>query len=314
MITIITHPSPDGDAIGSSLGLLWYLKSLDDTKDVRVIIPDSLSKNLTFLNGQEYVIDFSKEKDICLDRILKSDKIYILDFNSLDRIDNELANSITYSKAKKTMIDHHRYPQYFCDETISDVNFSSTAEMIYTFVVKNLEGLSYSKNIAESLYTGIMTDTGSFRFPNCTSKVHRIIADLLDFGADHTYIHDNIYSGFSTNRLKMTGYVINNNLIIRDDWAVLWISDKEKKRFDYVKGDTEGLVNYPLSVLGIKKVCFLTESDDMIKLSFRSKGDIDVNCICRESFEGGGHKNASGGKSKLSMKDTIDKVVKIFSI
>lgn len=324
MITIITHPSPDGDAIGSSLGMLWFFKSIDKRIDVKVVLPDTLADNLKFLAGtNEYVLDWSLEtqKEEIKHRIEVSKDIYILDFNNLERI-FDLGVLVKESKGAKHMIDHHRNPDAsFCDSIISDVNASSTAEMVYEYICGQhapsfeISDLKYNKEISYALYLGIMTDTGSFRFPNCNSKTHRIIANLLDNGVDHTYIHDQIYATFSQERLKMTGYVITNNLILDKDWAIIWISNEEKKKFNYKKGDTESLVNYPLSVLGIRKVAFISQSDngDSIRFSLRSKGDYDVSKLCRENLHGGGHKNASGGSLDITIDKAIDIIKELFN-
>jgi phosphoesterase RecJ-like protein len=292
--------------MGSSLGLYQYLLLLKHK--VTVITPNDYPSFLNWLPGNKKVIDFTKNAKAGKSAVAKAELIFCLDFNSLKRID-KLGDEVMKSGAIKFIIDHHQQPEGFADYMHHSVDACSTCELIYTFIGMMGHLKLLNKNIASCLYTGIMTDTGSFRFPSTTALTHRIIAGLIDAGADNAEIHDRIYDGNSESKLKLLGYSLCEKLTVMHEFntAFFTLSDAELKRFNYKKGDTEGVVNYALSIEGIRFAAFFVERDGIIKTSFRSKGSFDVNQFARKNFSGGGHMNAAGGMSELSMEKTIAK-------
>ncbi|MCD6068363.1 MAG: exopolyphosphatase [Bacteroidetes bacterium] len=303
-IVIITHWSPDGDAMGSSLGLYHYLKAKG--KDVKVIIPNEYPEFLDFLPGKNTVINHLAQKKKAEDAVKKAGTVFTLDFNSFGRIE-ELGKAVQESKAVKIMIDHHQAPDDYAQLYYHDVNASSTCELIYEFIVALGDKKLVDKKIATCLYTGLLTDTGSFRFPSTSATTHRIVADLIEKGANNADIYNAIHDDNTVERLKLLGYCISDKLNVLNEYHVAYISlsEEEQNRFQYKKGDTEGVVNYPLSIRGLKFSVFFSERDGIVKISFRSKGKFDVNKFARTHFSGGGHKNAAGGKSTVSLDQTI---------
>lgn len=309
-IVIVTHWSPDGDAMGSSLGLYNYLIQKDHK--VTVITPNDYPAFLSWMPGDKKVIDFSKKAAAAKKLVAQAELIFCLDFNSLKRID-KLGDEVAKSKAIKFIIDHHLQPEDFAKYMLHNVGACSTCELIYEFISLMGDKKLLNKDIANCLYTGIMTDTGSFRFPSTTTKTHAIIADLMKAGAENSEIHNRIYDGNTVDKIKLLGYCLGEKLTVMKELNTAYFSltDKELKKFNYKKGDTEGVVNYALSIEGIKFAAFFVERDGIIKTSFRSKGSFNVNLFARAHFEGGGHANAAGGMSPLSMKDTLKKFVSI---
>lgn len=307
-IVIVTHWSPDGDAMGSSLGLYNYLIQLKHK--VTVITPNDYPSFLSWLPGNKKVIDFSKNEKSGKSIVAKADIVFCLDFNSLKRID-KLGAEISKTKAIKFMIDHHQQPDDFAQYMLHDVAACSTCQLIYDFIERMGHKKLLNKDIANCLYTGIMTDTGSFRYPSTTAVTHRIIASLIDAGAENAEIHNRIYDGNTENKIKLLGYSLSEKLTVFKEYntAIFSLNDLELKRYNYRKGDTEGIVNYALSIEGIRFAAFFVERDGIIKTSFRSKGNFDVNMFARKHFNGGGHKNAAGGMSELPMEKTIQKFI-----
>jgi len=307
-IVIVTHWSPDGDAMGSSLGLYNYL--IQKKHKVTVITPNDYPSFLFWLAGNNKVIDFSKKTKSAKTAVAKADLIFCLDFNSLKRIDS-LGVEVAKSNAIKFMIDHHLQPEDFAQYMLHDIKACSTCELIYDFIKLMGDKKALNKNIANCLYTGIMTDTGSFRYPSTTSKTHRIIAELIDAGAENGDIHNRIYDGNTEGKIKLLGFSLSEKLTVMKDFKTAFFSltAAELKKYNYQKGDTEGVVNYALSIEGIRFAAFFVERDGIIKTSFRSKGTFDVNLFARTHFTGGGHKNAAGGMSELTMEKTINKFV-----
>ena len=317
-ITITTHKGPDGDAIGSSLAMLHLLKQLGHC--VNVITPNSYADFLHWIPGNEEVIIFEENLKSAKEIVEKSDIIFFLDFSNLSRISsydisgNFFPQIINDSSATKILIDHHQDPNMeIADIIFSDTEVSSTAQMIYEIICEMGLGSLFNKEIAECLYLGIMTDTGSFKYSSTTAKTHNVIADLIKLGADNTKIHDLIYDKSSPNKIKLLGYCLNEKLLLypENNAAIISLTAKELKKFNYQKGDTEGMVNYALSIKGITFAVFLVEKDEIVKLSLRSKGDFKVNEIAKKYFSGGGHMNASGGISSKSLNDTIIQLEKI---
>jgi phosphoesterase RecJ-like protein len=305
-IVIVTHWSPDGDAMGSSLGLYNYL--LKKKHKVSVITPNASPTFLSWLTGTNKVIDFQKDPVKSEKLIAAADFIFCLDFNSVQRID-QLGPLVEHSKALKMIIDHHLEPEGFADFMLHSVKSSSTCELIFEFIEMLGDIKLLDKKIANCLYTGIMTDTGSFRFPSTTANTHRVLSGLLAAGAENAEIHNRIYDGSTESRLRLMGYALSEKMVILREYhtGYMTLSAEEHTRFNYQKGDTEGLVNFILSLRGIKFAVFISERDGMIKMSFRSKGKFDVNAFARLNFNGGGHKNAAGGASTESLEATVKK-------
>lgn len=309
-IVIVTHWSPDGDAIGSSLGLYNYL--LKKKHQVTVITPNDFPSFLLWMKGSKKILDFQKKESAAKKATAKADLIFCLDFNSIKRID-KLGDEVSVSTAVKFIIDHHPQPDDFADYMLHSVAACSTCELIYDFIGLMGDKKLIDKDIANCLYTGIMTDTGSFRFPSTTAKTHLVLSDLIRSGAENAEIHNRIYDDNTESRLKLLGYCLNDKLTVLPEYktAFFALSAEELKRFNYKKGDTEGVVNYGLSIAGIRFAGFLVERDGIVKISFRSKGSFDVNKFARAHFSGGGHANAAGGMSELPLDKTIDKFLSL---
>jgi bifunctional oligoribonuclease and PAP phosphatase NrnA len=309
-IAIITHKNPDGDAIGSSMALYHYLKNLGHS--VSVVTPNDYPDNLKWIPGYAKVLIFDKNVKKSTAALKDAQVIFCLDFNSLKRID-EAGEIIAQSEALKVVIDHHLEPDEFPDILFSDPSASSTAQMIYQFIEAMGDGKKLTKDIANSIYMGIMTDTGSFRFSSVTAETHRVVARLIEAGAENAKIHENVWDTGTESKFRLLGYCLSEKMKIFEEFgaALITLTKDELQRFNYQKGDTEGFVNYPLAIDGIKMSAFFTESDEFIRISFRSRGEFSVNEFAREHFEGGGHRNAAGGSSYLSMDETVSKFISL---
>lgn len=306
-IVITTHFKPDADALGSSLALSIYLKTKGHT--VQVISPSDYPRFLNWLPGQEEVISLSEETKTQIETLInKADLIFCLDFSSLSRI-NDLCEIVRASPADKVMIDHHLNPENFAEYKFWNCNAAATAELIYDFIILLGDQHLINIAIAECIYAGMMTDTGSFRYPCTTKKVHQIIAELIEIGADNSKIHRLIYDNSTENRLRFMGYALSKKMEVLSEFntALFVISAEELLQFNSETGDTEGLVNYGISIDGITMAAAIIEREDAVKISFRSVGNFAVNEFAALHFEGGGHKNASGGKSSLSLEETVEK-------
>lgn len=309
-IAITTHFKPDGDAMGSSLALYHYLK-LKGHKPI-VVTPSNYPKFLHFLPGNDEVISFEKSPRKAKKAINDAEIIFALDFNDLKRI-QDLAEIVEKSKATKVMIDHHLHPADFANFELSVPEASSTAELIVDFMELMGDKKLLNKEIAACIYTGIMTDTGSFRFPSTSAKVHRIVADLIETGLEKHKIHEAVYDSYSENRLKFLGYCLSEKLRIlrKQKIAYFAVTEEELIKYNSQPGDTEGLVNYALAIEGIQMACLMIDRNNLRKLSFRSKGDVFVNEFASKNFNGGGHKYAAGGTSELSLEATEEKFLKL---
>lgn len=310
-IAIIPHKNPDGDAIGSTLGLLQYLLQLHH--DTKIIAPNDFPDFLKWLPKVDTIAIHETETDTTEAFINSADIIFTLDFNAFHRTGN-METVLAKSKGLKIMIDHHQQPDNYAKYMFSDVSMSSTCEMVYHFLDK-LEALdNLNAEIATCLYVGIMTDTGSFRFRSTTSTTHRIIANLIDKGADNTLIHNNVYDTNSYNRLQLLGCALSNLKVLPEHKAAyITLSQKELRDLDYKKGDTEGFVNYALSIdkTVLAAIFIEDKKQGIIKISLRSKGSFSVNELSRAHFQGGGHTNAAGGKSDTSLESTVEKFISI---
>lgn len=311
-IVIVPHRNPDGDAMGSTLGLYHYLKLYNH--NTTVIAPNDYPDFLKWLPGDNTVLKFETQHEESVALIEKADLIFTLDFNAYHRAGHDMAEVLEQSKATKIMIDHHQQPDDYAKYTYSDVTMSSTCEMVYNFIEMLGDDYKIDANIATCLYVGIMTDTGSFRFPATTARTHQVIGNLIEKGAENSEIHNNIYDTNSYSRLQLLGRAMQNLKVIPElRTAYITLSQEELDEFNFKKGDTEGFVNYALSLKGIIFAAMFTESkqDNIIKISLRSKGEFSVNELSRAHFNGGGHTNAAGGRSDDDMETTINKFISI---
>ena len=311
-VVIIPHKNPDGDALGSTLALNFFLNKTGHQSSL--ISPNEYPDFLNWLPGQEGILKHTTETNKAVELIKAADLIFTLDFNSLGRVEL-LEPHINASSAKKIMIDHHQDPSDYADIMYSDSNIGSTCEMVYN-LISQLNAAQIDQKIATCLYTGIMTDSGSFRFPSTTSKTHHVIAELINKGANHSEIHQNIYDTFTFDRLRLLGTALTNLKKIKELPVVyITISQEELNKNNFKKGDTEGFVNYGLSLVGISMAVIMIENEQeqIIKMSFRSKGAFSVNDFARTYFNGGGHHNAAGGASKLSLSETESKFINSIS-
>ncbi len=306
-IVITTHHKPDGDAMGSSLGLYNYL--IQKGHQVRVIAPTDYPAFLQWLPNNPEVLIYTERSRESKEFVANADFIFCLDFNSLSRI-NELGDLVREAKGKKVMIDHHLEPEGFDDYRHWTINACSTAQLVYDFIVSIMgEKHLINKDVATCLYTGIMTDTGSFRFPTTTAEVHHIVANLISCGAENSKIHQLVYDNFSENRLRFLGYCLLNKLEVLNEYnsAIMVITKAELDQYHISTGDTEGIVNYALSINGIRLAVLIIERPDKVKLSLRSTGDFPANEICKKYFAGGGHRNAAGGFSDEKLEAVREK-------
>lgn len=309
-IVILTHHRPDGDAIGSSLALALFLKKKGFFP--QVIIPSAFSEQFNFLKGVEDVLNFETEREKTIRLIEEAELIFCLDFNSIARL-NQLATILSRAKAPKIMVDHHPEPDNFAKFEYCNDKYGSTAELIYELILMIDSDYQFETSVAEAIYTGILTDTGMFQYPSTRAETFKIAANLFDAGVNGNKIFNHIYNNYSENRLKFLGYSISEKMKVFPDKnaAMIFINREEIDRFELGIGDTEGLVNYPLKLTGIKFSTLIIEREDLVKLSFRSIEDFDVNDFARKHFLGGGHKNAAGGQSKLSLEKTVQKFIRI---
>lgn len=308
-IVIVAHKSPDGDSIGSSVGLYHYLKKKGFP--VENCHPDPSPHFLRWINGVDEIINYEDNPSKVIESIKNSDVIFCLDFNDFGRVGNGMKPLLESSKAYKVMIDHHLNPSDEFDLQFSEIESCSTAQLIYDLIesLGDLEILD--EKIGEPLYCGIMTDSGSFRFPSTTPHTHEVIAGLMRAGVKNYRVHENVFDTNTIDRLRLRGFAINEKLEILEEYgvAIISLSKSDLEKFNYVKGDTEGLVNIGLSITGINKSIFLKEADGIIKISFRSKGsDNPVNIMASEYFQGGGHANASGGMWNGSLEEAVEKI------
>ena len=311
-IIITTHQKPDGDAMGSSLALYNFLTPLGHT--VRVISPTEYPAYFSYLPGYDEVYNYLENPSLSQIAIEAAELIFCLDFNDLHRIEpiNELIDK--NKTAKLVLIDHHLNPKIEAEWVLHDTKACSTCELIYRFFAIIAPKYIPTKAVAECIYTGILTDTASFSNGATNKMALEITAHLLDCGLNIIYIQEQLNQNGREEKLRFLGNALYRNMIIREDIGIgiMVVDKKDAYRFNLQTGDTEGLVNYPLSIKNVKVAILIKQEPKIIKLSFRSKGDYSVEKICRENFEGGGHRNASGGRSFLTIEQTIDKILDIF--
>lgn len=306
-VVILTHFKPDADALGSSLGLAGYLKKKGHS--VNVITPSDYPDFLTWMPGNNDVLVFHKEKPKAAEDLIgQADAVFCLDFSSLKRI-NELGLMVERSNAKKVLIDHHLEPEQFADFEQWDTNAASTAELVYKLIAELGDQNLVDRDIANCLYAGLMTDTGGFRHPNTTIEVFNTAAALVRHGADPSKVSKLIYDTNTLERLRLMGYVLSEKLHVLPQYrtAYITLSAEDLKKFSSQTGDTEGLVNYGLSIKGVRLSVLISDRKENIKLSFRSLGEFSVNELARKHFEGGGHKNAAGGQTNTTLDETLKK-------
>jgi len=303
-IVIVTHISPDGDAIGSSLALYHFLLEMD--KQVNVIIPNEFPEFLRWMKGSNDIIIHEKNPQIAEETIAAAELIFCLDFNVVKRIE-KLGPFVTQSKAKKVMLDHHLSPDNFCNVTMSYPQISSTSEMIFRFICRMGFFEEINKACAECIYTGMMTDTGAFTYNSNNSEIYYIIGELLKKGIDKDKIYALVYNTSSIDRLRFQGYIMYEKMKTFPEYktALITISQKELDKFNFKKGDTEGFVNIPLSSNEIIFSALIKEDKGFVKISLRSKGNFPCNQFATEHFNGGGHLNAAGGEYFGSFNDAI---------
>jgi len=311
-IVIVPHRNPDGDAIGASLAMYKYLKNTGHT--ATVVAPNDYPDFLKWLPDSREVLKFDSKNRQSKEAISTASIIFLLDFNALHRVGSDMQNTLEDFTDTFVMIDHHQEPDDIAKYIYSDTSICSTCQMVYQFIEMLGNVAMIDSDISTCLYTGIMTDTGSFRFPSTTSTTHRIIADLIDKGANNAKIHNNIYDSNSYGSLQLLGRALSNLVVIEKlKTAYISLSQDELDEFNYQKGDTEGVVNYALTLKGIFFAAIFIEDVDqkIVKISFRSKGKFSVNKFARNHFDGGGHDNAAGGRSTVSLDSTISKFLKV---
>ena len=310
-ISILSHRNPDGDAIGSSLGLQKYLNKLGH--ETTVLFPSEFPDFVEWMEGSKEIIIFDNEAEKATEIIEKSEIIFCLDFNGLSRIDDLGKVVEAQRETPKVLIDHHINPEPFADYTLSDVTASSTCELIYDFIHLLDDSKNLDVKVGSDLFVGILTDTGSFKYAT-SAKLYRIAADLVELGVDDYGIQDRLFNSMTEKQLRLLSYCLSNRIMkVFDEHctAIVVLSQHDYKKFDIQRGDTEGIVNYLLKIKHIRFAVLITEQPNIVKLSLRSIGDFSVQEIAKKYFKGGGHKNASGGISYQTLWGTVERFKKI---
>jgi bifunctional oligoribonuclease and PAP phosphatase NrnA len=311
-VVLLTHINPDGDAIGSILGLYWFL--VKRGCNVSMATPNHFPHYLKWMEGADQILDYSKEADQVSDKLKEADLIFFLDLNEPDRLGG-ISKTLKDLDVLTVMIDHHPDPANFADYMISEISASSTAELVYQFICK-LDGQNLvDRRIAECLYTGILTDTGCFSFNSSNPDTFGIVADLLNKGIDKDSIYSQVYDNYTSDRMRLLGYSLKDKMVVLPDirTAYIGLNAEELRQYNHQIGDTEGFVNYPFMVRDIRITALFLEKKDHIKISFRSKGNFRINRIAQEYFNGGGHMNAAGGESIDSLQDTLARFEEIIT-
>ncbi|MGA2405557.1 MAG: bifunctional oligoribonuclease/PAP phosphatase NrnA [Bacteroidales bacterium] len=309
-VLIICHINPDGDAVGAQLALYHYLKV--NNKNAWLMAPNNLQEFLKWMDGADLINIFIKDRKRCRILIERADLIVMMDFNQSNRL-GEAEDFVKASKARKVVIDHHLDPGNFADLIISDPSKCSTSELVHELVCE-INGIKFiNKPYAEAIYVGIITDTGNFEYGSYSSRTLRIVADLLDSGIIKEKILNLIYNNFSSDRIKLQGFALNKRMVVIPEYrtAYIFLTKDDLKKYNHVKGDTEGFVNLPLSIKGINFSALFIEKDNFIKLSFRSKGNFPSNEFATQYFSGGGHLNASGGEYADTLENSISYFLKV---
>lgn len=305
-IVITCHVGPDGDAIGSSLALWHYLRGLG--KKATVVTPNGFPDFLAWMPGADDILTYDRERERVENTLFLADLIFCLDFNTTNRLDR-LESVVLNAAAPKILIDHHLYPDPFAQLIISHPEISSTSELIFRMICRLGHYDRISVECAQCIYTGMMTDTGGFSYNSNQPEIYSIIGELLKIGIDKDDIYRKVFNTYSLNRLKLNAYCIYRKMKVYNKWhtALIALSREELEKFYYRQGDTEGVVNTPLSIDGVVFSVFMREDTDKIKISLRSQGTFPANKVAADLFGGGGHLNAAGGESYLTLEETVDK-------
>ncbi len=303
-IALTTHMNPDGDAIGSTLAMMHYLRIKGH--EVTAIAPNSFPAFYAWLPGASDIVIYDKKASAVKKAMMEAEMVFSLDYNGFSRV-GQMTNLLKSAPGKKFLIDHHIDTEEGFDYYFSKTETTSTGQLVYDFINLMGDEALINKEIAVAVYVSIMTDTGSFSFASNYPETYHIVANLIDKGVDAERVHRLVYDTFSENRLRLLGYAISERMLV---WhhlhaAVIYLTKEDLKRFNYQVGDTEGVVNYPLSMDDVNLSILITEKEKKIKISFRSKGDFNVNLFARNGFNGGGHKNAAGGQTFTDVKKTI---------
>ncbi|MBL7968598.1 MAG: DHH family phosphoesterase [Prolixibacteraceae bacterium] len=309
-IVLVPHTNPDGDAMGSVLGLWRVL--INAGFSVKIVSPTKYPEFYHWMDGHEQVINYSHHPKQSARAFAESDLLICMDFNQLSRL-GDMKQLVESFEGKKVLIDHHPYPGNFTDLVISDVTCSSTAELVFSILQSTNLFQYIDKNAATSFFTGIMTDTGSFDYNVSDPRTFETVAQLTRMGIDQQDIHSKVYDNYSANRMRLMGFCLNNRMTVYPEFhaACMYISREDQKAFNFVTGDNEGFVNMPLSIKGIVFSALFTEKEKYIKASFRSKGDFAVNEVSEKYFNGGGHRNAAGGEYFASLTEVLAKFEEI---
>jgi bifunctional oligoribonuclease and PAP phosphatase NrnA len=312
-IVIVPHSNPDGDAIGSAYGLAIVLKNMGQF--VKIITPNNYPEFLSWLNGAVDIINFQKKKKTALHFIGQCSILICVDFNEARRAD-DMEETILSFPGTRIMIDHHPYPSDFCRITISEPSYSASAELVYDIVVAAGWERYLDKSAAEALYTGIMTDTGSFSHNTSRPNLYKVLSALMTFQIETEKIHAKVYHNFSADRLRLMGYCLHEKMVILPEFRTGYIAltRDELKKYNFVPGDTEGFVNIPLSINNIIFSALFIEKEGYVKVSMRSKGNFSANAICADYFNGGGHLNAAGGEIKAGLDETLQKFTQLLPL
>ena len=309
-ILIITHYNPDGDAIGSSMGLYHFLKKTNH--DVALMVPNDFPAFLSWMKDSAEIIVFQNQQKKAIQIIENADLIICVDFNEFKRL-KDMGPRLDESKAIKALIDHHPLAENSFTNIIHDTGAAASAELIYKFIVGSGSREILDKTIAECIYTGIMTDTGNFSHNSSNPNTFKIVADLLSCNFSKDDVFNNVFNNFSHSRMQLMGYCLSEKMVVLPhlNAAYIWLTAAELEKYNFQSGDTEGFVNMPFSIKGIRVTALFSEKKDTIRISFRSRGTFSVNDLCKNHFEGGGHRNAAGGESKLPMAETLQKFEKL---
>lgn len=309
-IAILSHLSPDGDAIGSSLAMYHFLRALG--KEAQVIMPNYFPAFLAWIDGAADILIYEADQKAVQKAVFEADLVVCLDFNDRKRV-NGVKPLLEQTKAKKLLIDHHIDPEKFADVTLSYPEISSTSELVYCLIDQMGRHNKITKACAEAVYVGMMTDTGNFSYVSQQPEIYIIISELLELGIDKDAIYRKVYTNYSESRMRLMGYCLVEKMKVyhKQHTAVISLTLDELRQFDFKVGDTEGFVNIPLSIEGITRSVFVRQDERKVKLSFRSQGNVPVNTIAAEHFGGGGHLNAAGGESQLTLEETLNKLERI---
>jgi phosphoesterase RecJ-like protein len=304
-VAILSHRNPDGDAIGSSLAMRHFLEQLGHT--AHVLFPSEYPEEFEFLPGAEDIMIWDLQPEESKQMLQRKNMFVFLDFNSLSRID-KMGEFVRELPGRRLLIDHHLYPENMADYIFSETSASSTCELVYRFILAAGMGQKINPKVGECIYTGLVTDTGSFKHAT-NAEVFRIAADLIDRGVDDTYVQNKIFNSLKEKHLRLLGHCLASRMEILPEYrtGLIWLTKKDYEEFGIQRGDTEGIVNYLLMIKEVKMAAFIHNQPNIVKISLRSKGDLDVQEICRQHFNGGGHKNAAGAFSHDSLKVTIQK-------